>query len=208
MSVRRLWRLWALLLVAVVLAWLTLSTPTAGDKPTLVAARQNARLPNLAPAPVPADPGPALAVLSQSTLWGPLQPRPASGAAGGAPPAPQWAVTGYYELSGKRFVIVSFDQQALPSQQLSVADRLPDGSRIAQIEPDRVRVWRAPGRRASRPGGDGCDAAEVVVAADHTRVAGAGTQAMNSSTGCVVRVRRRRWPLRRYFAVEPVRSRR
>lgn len=140
MSVRRLWRLWALLLVAVVLAWLTLS-PNAGDQPTLVAARQNARLPSLAPAPVPADPAPALALLSQSTLWGPLPPRAASGAAGGAPPDPQWAVTGYYELSGKRFVIVSFDQQALPSQQLSVGNRLPDGSRIAQIEPDRVRVW-------------------------------------------------------------------
>ena len=140
MSVRGLWRLWALLLVAAVLAGLMVSSTSPGDLPALVAARHPARMPKLAPLPVPIDPAPALAQLSQSTLWGPLPPRPASGAAGDAPPPPKWDVTGYYELAGKRYVVVSFEKQALPSQQLTLTNRLPDGSRIMRIEPDRVRV--------------------------------------------------------------------
>ena len=52
-------------------------------------------------------------------------------------------MTGYYELTGTRFVIVSFDQQALPTRQLKLGDKLPDGSRIERIEPDRVRARRA-----------------------------------------------------------------
>lgn len=143
MSVRKLWRLWALVLAAVVLAGLTLQTPPSDDLQPVAATRKDARVPSLAPPPVPVDPAPALTKLSQSTLWGPLAPRAASGAAAGeAPLPPKWDLTGYYELSGKRFVIVSFEQQALPSRQLTLADRLPDGSRIEQIEPDRVRVRR------------------------------------------------------------------
>lgn len=144
MSVRKLWRLWALVLVAVVLAALTLlRMPQSEEAPTAAAAAQEARLPTLAPLPAPLDPTPALAKLSQSTLWGPLAPRPASNAASGAAPAPaQWALTGFYELTGTRFVIVSFEQQALPPQLLKLGDKLPDGSRIEQIEPDRARARR------------------------------------------------------------------
>ncbi len=143
MSVRRLWRLWALVLVAVVLAALTLRTPPSDEMPLVAAARKDARLPTLAPPPVTVDPAPALNKLSQSTLWGPLAPRPASSAASGAAPRPaQWALTGFYELKGTRFVIVSFEQQALPPQLLKLGDKLPDGSRIEQIEPDRARARR------------------------------------------------------------------
>lgn len=141
MSVRGLWRLWALGLVAAVLAVLNLQTPPSHDIAPAVAARNESRLPNLAPPPVPVDPAPALAKLSQSTLWGPLAPRPPSGAAGGAaPPPPKWDLTGFFERTGTRFVIVSFEQQALPTQQLKLGDKLPDGSRIERIEPDRVRA--------------------------------------------------------------------
>jgi len=154
-SVRGLWRLWALVLVAVVLAGLTLQTPPSDDTPLVAATRKDARLPALAPPPVPVDPAPALVQLSQSTLWGPLAPRPTPGAAGGtAPPPPKWGLTGFYELTGKRFVILSFEQQALPSQQLKPGDKLPDGSRIERIEPDRVRV-RAPRKRADIGSPDG-----------------------------------------------------
>ncbi len=140
MSVRGLWRLWALVLVAVVLAGSTLWQPASDEMALVAATRQDARLPTLAAPPVPVDPAPALAKLSQSTLWGPLAPRPASDAGGGDAPPPKWALTGFYEQGGKRFVIVSFEQQALPSQQLKLGDKLPDGSRIEQIEPDRARV--------------------------------------------------------------------
>ena len=144
MSVRGLWRLWALVLVAVVLAALTLQTPPADDVPLVAVARKDARPPPLAPPPAPIDPTAALMKLLQSTLWGPLAPRPASGAAGGAASTPpKWDLTGFYELTGTRFVIISFEQQALPSQQLKLGDKLPDGSRIEQIEPDRARARRA-----------------------------------------------------------------
>ncbi len=138
-----MWRLWALVMVAVVLAALMLRTPPSDETPLVAATRKDARLPDLAPPAVPIDPAPALTKLSQSTLWGPLAPRPASGAAGGeAPQPPKWALTGFYELSGTRFVVVSFEQQALPSQQLKQGDKLPNGSRIERIEPDRVRARR------------------------------------------------------------------
>jgi hypothetical protein len=148
MSVRKLWRLWLLGLVAVVLTWLALQDPlSSSDVQAVGEARPGARLPTVAPPPRPVDPAPALAALSQSALWGPLAPRAASGAGGDAGaemPPPQWSLSGYYENTGTRFVIVSFEQQVLPSRQLRVADRLPDGSRIEQIEPDRVRVRRPP----------------------------------------------------------------
>lgn len=153
MSVRKLWRLWGLVLVAVVLAALVFqdSTPSS-DAPAVRATRQRAPLPALAPLPRPADPAPSLAALSQATIWGPLPPRAASGAAdGGEAPPPGWSLSGFYEISGTKFVIVSFEQQLRPSQQLKVADKLPDGSRIVQIEPDRVRV-RAPAPAAAAEG--------------------------------------------------------
>lgn len=154
MSVRRLWRLWALVMVAVVLAALTLQMPTSDDMPLVTAARKDARPPQLAPPPVPVDPAPALTKLSQSTLWGPLAPRSVSGAASGAAPLPpRWDLTGFYELTGKRFVVVSFENQALPPQQLRLGDKLPDGSRIERIEPDRVRARPPPASNgASAPG--------------------------------------------------------
>jgi hypothetical protein len=143
-SVRSLWRLWALLMLAVVLAWPMLQQRAAHDSAPVAPTRQGARLPTLAPLPRPPDPAPTVARLAQSTLWGPLAPRAASGAAGGAEaPAPKWSLTGYYARSGIRHVVVSFDQPAMASLQLKVGDRLPDGSRIERIEPDRVRV-RAP----------------------------------------------------------------
>lgn len=144
MSVRQLWRLWALALVAVVLGWIALqSSLSSREVQEAGAVRQAARLPDVAPPPRPVDPTPALQALSQSTLWGPHVSRPASGA-GGADEAdtapPKWSVTGYYEIAGVRYVIVSFEQQVRSSQQLKVADKLPDGSRIEKIETDRVRV--------------------------------------------------------------------
>lgn len=157
MTVRKLWRLWGLVLVAGVLAALALpDSTTSNDAPTVRATRQPAQLPALAPSPLPADPAPALATLSQSTIWGPLPPRAASGAAGkGEAPPPKWSLSGFYEISGTKFVIVSFEKLVRPSQQLKVADKLPDGSRIVQIEPDRVRVRvpapEAPAEGASAP---------------------------------------------------------
>lgn len=145
MSVRKLWRLWGLVLVAVILAWLALQdAPSPNETPTVRATRQRALLPALAPSPRPADPAQSLATLSQSTIWGPLPSRAASGATSdGEAPLTKWSLSGFYETSGIKFVIVSFEQQARPSQQLKVGDKLPDGSRIVQIETDRVRV-RAP----------------------------------------------------------------
>lgn len=153
MTVRKLWRLWGLVLVAGVLAALALPDLTSpNDAPTVRATRQRAQLPALAPLPRPADPAPALATLSQSTIWGPLPPRAASGAASdGEASLPKWSLSGFYEISGTKFVIVSFEKLVRPSQQLKVADKLPDGSRIVQIEPDRVRV-RAPSPSAATDG--------------------------------------------------------
>ncbi len=143
MTVRQIWRLWALLMVVAVLAWLAFEEPAPPAGSPLVAPRQAARLPALPPLPVPADPAAALNQLAQSALWGPPA-RAASGADGGpAPPPPNWALSGFAEVNGRRQVVLSFENLALPSRQLRVGDQLPDGSSIVQIEADRVRV-RAP----------------------------------------------------------------
>lgn len=158
MTVRSLWRLWALLMVAAALAWLILLPQPGHDVPPVAATRQGARLPTLAPLPRPADPAPTVARLAQSTLWGPVAPRAATGAAGAAAEAaPKWSVTGYYALSGIRHVVVSFDPPTTAALQLKVGDRLPDGSRIERIEPDRVRA-----RAGSALAGDGAAAAGSV----------------------------------------------
>lgn len=147
MSVRGLWRLWALALAVVVLGWIALQGALSSrEVQEAGAVRPAIRLPDVAPPPRPVDPTPALQTLSQSNFWGPRTPRPASGASGtdeAEPVPPKWSVTGYYERAGIRHVIVSFEQQVRPSQQLKVADKLPDGSRIEQIQPDRVRVRMA-----------------------------------------------------------------
>lgn len=142
MSVRKLWRLWALLMMVLVLAWLALQDSLSPDARVVAAQRPGARLPPIARPPRPVDPAPSLAALSQSTLWGPLPPRPSAGASGpdtDTPPS-KWTLSGYFEHSGTRFVVVSFEQPVRPSQQLKLGDKLPDGSRIVKIEPDRIRV--------------------------------------------------------------------
>lgn len=152
MSVRSLWRLWALLMVAVVLAWVVLQQQwREHDAAPVAATRQEARVPALPPLPHPIDPAPTLAQLAQSTLWGPLVPRAAAGATSVAE-APKWSLTGYYERSGVRYVVVTFDQPAMASLQLKAGDRLPDGSRIERIEPDRLRVRTPPVGGAAAPG--------------------------------------------------------
>ena len=80
MSVRKLWRLWALLMVAAVLGWLALQDALSPDPSVVGAQRPGTRLPSVATPPRPVDPAPSLAALSQSTLWGSLAPRPGSGA--------------------------------------------------------------------------------------------------------------------------------
>jgi hypothetical protein len=152
MSVTKLWRIWALSLIAVALAWLILQDLSPGGEQAEVAVRPSTRLPAIAPAPRPVDASAELESLSKSTLWGPIAQRPASGAsdAGASEaPAPKWSLSGYYDVSGTKYVIVSFEQLARPSQQLKLHDKLPDGARIEAIEPDRVRV-RAP--RVNLPG--------------------------------------------------------
>lgn len=152
MTVRQLWRLWALLMVALVLAWLTLQPAPAPV--SIVTPRQAARLPAPAALPQPVDAAALVEALARSTLWGPPAPRAAAGGAD-APPPPQWQLTGYYEAAGRRHVVLSYEGQALPSKQLTVGDRLPDGRRLQTIEPDRVRVGAAPGRggQPSAPAG-------------------------------------------------------
>jgi hypothetical protein len=141
-TVRQVWRLWALLMVAAVLVWLGFEEPAPPTGTEPVTPRRAARLPALPAPPVPADPSAALNRLAQSTLWGPL-PRAASAPGGSDAPAPKWSLSGYVDANGVRQVIVSFENLALPSRQLRVGDRLPDGTTIVAIEPDRVRV-RAP----------------------------------------------------------------
>lgn len=146
MTVRQLWRLWALLVVAVVLAWLAVEPSATSNGMALVSPRQAARLPQLPPPPAPADPAAAIDKLAQSALWGPPARAASGAAADDAPPPPKWALSGFVDVNGKRQVIVSFENLALPSRQLGVGDKLPDGSSIVAIEPDRLRV-RAPRTR-------------------------------------------------------------
>lgn len=154
MSVIKLWRLWALFLIVVVLAWMILQN-SPSEMPTQATVRQSVRMPAIAPVSLPADPAAELEALSKSTLWGPIAQRAASGANSSDAPPPKWALSGYYDVSGKKYVIVSFEQLAQPSQQLKLHDKLPDGSSIEAIEPDRVRV-RVP--RGSSPGGTAAEA--------------------------------------------------
>jgi hypothetical protein len=154
MTVRQLWRLWALLMMALVLAWLTVQPSSPAPTATTVMPRQPARLPEMPALPQPVDARPIVDALAQSTLWGPPAPRvPPGGAA--APPPPKWSLSGFYEAAGTRFVVLSYEALALPSRQLKVGDRLPDGRRLQAIEPDRVRVGGGPARRdgpAAPPG--------------------------------------------------------
>jgi hypothetical protein len=141
MTVTKLWRIWALSLVAVSLSWLILREFAPGEDQAKAAVRHSTRPPAVSPAPRPVDPSAALASLSSTTLWGPIAQRTAPGqpAAGASEPStPKWSLSGYYDDSGTRYVIVSFEQLARPSQQLKLHDKLPDGARIEAIEPDRA----------------------------------------------------------------------
>jgi hypothetical protein len=149
MTVAGLWRLWALTMAAVVLAWWTFGQPRSdGGGSALV--RPATRMPALPAIPVPPDPEAALAKLAQSSLWGPPAPRPAEGPAAAKVAAPTWKLSGFYEAGGVRHVIVSFDAGAAPSQQLRVGDRLPNGATVVAIEPDRVRARKPRASKGSR----------------------------------------------------------
>ena len=113
MTVARLWRLWALVMAALGLAWLAWhDVAVPSDTDALV--RPASRMPELPPAPVLQDPAPALDALARSTLWGPLKPAPGAAAAAAAAPPPGWQVTGYFESGGTRHVVVSYGNQARP----------------------------------------------------------------------------------------------
>lgn len=142
MTVAALWRLWALGVAAVALSGLLVADRLPSDgAPSLV--RPAARMPGLPPLPAPVDAGAALDTLARSTIWGPLAAPATDPAGAAAQAAPAWSLSGYYEAAGVRRVIVSVDNAAVPSQQLAVGERLPDGAVILAIDPDRVRVRRA-----------------------------------------------------------------
>lgn len=144
MTVAGLWRLWALAMLAAVLAMVAWDGG-APQEPPLV--RPAARLPDLPPLPAYFDPRESVDALGRSSLWGP--PAATAGAAApAAAAAPEWALSGYVATPAGRSVLLSFENGAAPAQQLQRGQRLPDGSVILAIEPDRVRV-RLPGGRAA-----------------------------------------------------------
>lgn len=152
LTVRAFWWWWAGVVV-VALAWMGSDTPTD-------TAAADVAAPGLVP--LPALPASAtgraaeLALLSESTLWGPRSARPAAAGASGAASAaeaaaPSWRLSGVYASGEQRVLVLHFEQQAKPSQQLRVGDRLPDGSLLRAIEPDRVLVQPRGGSRRHPP---------------------------------------------------------
>ena len=146
MNVRSIWTV-AALCAALAVLWLALRTPPPVPKGEPRPSAQVV-LPPLAS--VASDSAPALAELAKSTMWGPRATRTDSAAsAPGDAPDPAWFISGVYGQAGQRVLVVRYEAQVRPAQQLRVGQRLPDGARIEAIEIDRVqsRPASAPGQR-------------------------------------------------------------
>ncbi len=152
LSVAAIWRLWLLCLGGYI-AWLAL----APQAPTRLVGARSAPAVNLPTPPAVLATSAALQELERSRLWGPRAASPASAAAA-AEAAPSWFATGTYAVGAQRTLVVHFQDNARPAQQLRPGDRLPDGARLLAIEADRYqirragkRVWQAVNRSAPLP---------------------------------------------------------
>lgn len=140
MTVRRFWQYWVVTLILEIWAILAMDAPLA---PVLVRPRVAQGFPVPPALPAKADfapdapPGPDAVELQASRMWGVVaQARSAS-----QPPAkPNWSLAGVYGRGGQTRVIVRFEEDRLPVQELKVGQPLPSGDVIAAIESRRVCV--------------------------------------------------------------------
>jgi hypothetical protein len=118
----------AVLLVIVISCWFALPEP-AQPKTLAMAAE-----PWSLPAQATRDSSKAIQNITSSKLWG----TSAADAANAPPPAPKWTVMGIASNGADRFILMSYEGQAIST--LRVGDSLPDGMKVAQIDDDRFFV--------------------------------------------------------------------
>jgi hypothetical protein len=149
MTVRQFWAAWALAALLLVLVFV-LQPPQ--PLPTLVVQSRAAALPPLPRPPPLADRRAELEQLAGSPLWGPLAARAPAAGASAPTPEPKWFVSGVYRVGDQSRLVLHYEGRARPSAQLGVGDKLPDGSIVDTITPDKVRlrVPRAPGVKGPR----------------------------------------------------------
>lgn len=140
MTVRRFWQFWVVILILEVWFVFTLEPPSAQS---LVRPRAAPRFPALPALPekVETDPNVSLSPdaveLQSSRMWG-AQTQVTG--ANLAPAKPNWSLVGVYGRGGQTRVILRFEEDRLPVQELMVGDPLPSGDVIAEIESQRLCV--------------------------------------------------------------------
>ena len=77
---------------------------------------------------------PAMAILNKANLWGKLPEAEAAGSLND----PEWRFIGVATNGPERFVMIKVEGQ--PEQRLTIKDTLPGGSRILEIESDRICI--------------------------------------------------------------------
>lgn len=122
------WLMFLALLVLLGYAeWQLAPTPVAQKKMKL--AEETWELPKLPESPT----NQALAILGKKSLWGKLPEKEALAA---APANPAWRIVGIAANGAERFVLIKKDGQ--PEQSLRAGDVMPGGSKILNIEQDRI----------------------------------------------------------------------
>lgn len=140
MTARRFWQYWVVILILEIWVILGMDAPQA---PALVRPRAAQdypvppALPAKAEAPPDAPPGPDALELQATRMWGAVVQAPG---AGQPPPRPNWSLAGVYGRGDETRVIVRFEEDRLPVQELKVGQPLPSGNVIAAIESRRVCV--------------------------------------------------------------------
>lgn len=140
MTVRRFWQFWIVMLVLEAWLILAMEPPPA---PVLVRPRAAQDFPALPALPQKAvmdpaaTPGPETSELQASTMWGAVA---SSADINQPPPKPNWSLVGVYGRDGQARVLVRFEGDRLPVQEIKVGEPLPSGDVIVAIEPQRVCV--------------------------------------------------------------------
>lgn len=143
---RRLWRLWAVVLVAGGAAiWGLIDVPDASMQDSSAAGDPGAALPDVAALALP----PVLsssaltsgAVLLQAFPWGPEAKKPKV-ANGQQQAVLRWQVVGsFLGQDGKRRLMLRFEGDKEPPQYLGVGGDLPDGRRLRDLGRFEAQVF-------------------------------------------------------------------
>lgn len=135
MTVKRFWRYWSIL--AVMLGWLAYEHDDA-TSPELVRPRAALSSPVLPSLPSMPDIEENSATLQTSRIWGPVSQQAAATYDQDNPP--DWSLIGVYGRGEDMRLLLRFEEDRLPQQELHVGETLPNGDEIVAIKSDGICV--------------------------------------------------------------------